>query len=931
MASLLERDAHIDRLDTLLADCLHQAGRAVLVEGPLGTGKTELMRVFADRAAARHDVQVVTARCSAQERALPFGVVGQLFRAADWSARPAEQLMAHVGTTTPTAPAAATGNAPSPALLHACRELAQPVFTAAAETPLLIAVDDISDADEESLHFLRHLVRHLPQSRLLLLLADGTTSWPERRRLHAELLRHPHVHRLHLPLLSRPAALRLLTEELGEDTVRRIGGELADAAGGNALLLHALAEEQHTGPAPHYGPALLRCLHRTDPGVLRIVRALAVLGDDAEAADVAHLTGDDGPEAVTDVLASLTAAGLLDDTGRLRTDDARTAVLDDLPPHDHTQLRLRAARLRHESGAGAETVAQHLVAADSAQPAWAVPVLTEAAEHALLDHRLPFAVDCLRLAHKATSDERARAVIRYRLAQAEWRCNPSAAARHLIALTAAVRAGHLGPDEALSVVRQLLWHGRGDEAVDLLDLLRDRAGQADQQTPAETGALRDVEVWLAYTHPALARGRRPPAVPAGLRQAVVPGIDPHLGTAAALADALAGGRAAGAAGRALQTLREGQPHSGTVWAEEATLLALRVLVRTGRTDDAAAWSERLLATAERHGIPTSAARYAAARGETALLRGELAVAEENCRLALTRLSPAAWGIAVGLPLSTLVLAATHRGEHRTAAKHLTHAVGETMFQSLYGLHYLFARGRHHLATQHSHAALADFLSCGELVRGWGLDAAGTVPWRTYAAEAWLRLDNRDQAWWLIHEQLSRPDADRAPVRGPALRLLAAAGPPGRRIPLLTEAIDLTESSGDRYEQVRVLTDLSRAHQATGNKRRARLLLRQALHVANMCGMQPLARELLSVSGDLDGGVPGDEDVRPDSGIGSLTESERRVASLAVLGYTNREIALRLYITASTVEQHLTRVYRKLGVRRRKDLPADLWANLRKTG
>ncbi|WP_434099805.1 helix-turn-helix domain-containing protein [Streptomyces minutiscleroticus] len=99
----------------------------------------------------------------------------------------------------------------------------------------------------------------------------------------------------------------------------------------------------------------------------------------------------------------------------------------------------------------------------------------------------------------------------------------------------------------------------------------------------------------------------------------------------------------------------------------------------------------------------------------------------------------------------------------------------------------------------------------------------------------------------------------------------------------------------------------------------------------MCGMQPLARELLSVSGDLDGGVPGDEDVRPDSGIGSLTESERRVASLAVLGYTNREIALRLYITASTVEQHLTRVYRKLGVRRRKDLPADLWANLRKTG
>lgn len=55
----------------------------------------------------------------------------------------------------------------------------------------------------------------------------------------------------------------------------------------------------------------------------------------------------------------------------------------------------------------------------------------------------------------------------------------------------------------------------------------------------------------------------------------------------------------------------------------------------------------------------------------------------------------------------------------------------------------------------------------------------------------------------------------------------------------------------------------------------------------------------------------------------LTDSERRVVHLAVPGYTNREIAAKLYVTSSTVEQHLTRVYRKLDVKRRKDLPADL--------
>ncbi|WP_329793983.1 helix-turn-helix transcriptional regulator [Lentzea sp. DG1S-22] len=46
----------------------------------------------------------------------------------------------------------------------------------------------------------------------------------------------------------------------------------------------------------------------------------------------------------------------------------------------------------------------------------------------------------------------------------------------------------------------------------------------------------------------------------------------------------------------------------------------------------------------------------------------------------------------------------------------------------------------------------------------------------------------------------------------------------------------------------------------------------------------------------------------------------RVAELAAKGHTNREISGLLYITVSTVEQHLTRVYRKLGMRSRADLP-----------
>ncbi|MFG1807510.1 AAA family ATPase [Streptomyces sp. NPDC049040] len=56
---------------------------------------------------------------------------------------------------------------------------------------------------------------------------------------------------------------------------------------------------------------------------------------------------------------------------------------------------------------------------------------------------------------------------------------------------------------------------------------------------------------------------------------------------------------------------------------------------------------------------------------------------------------------------------------------------------------------------------------------------------------------------------------------------------------------------------------------------------------------------------------------------ALSEAELRVAELAAEGLTNREIAARLFITVSTVEQHLTRVYRKLVVTRRVDLAESL--------
>lgn len=57
--------------------------------------------------------------------------------------------------------------------------------------------------------------------------------------------------------------------------------------------------------------------------------------------------------------------------------------------------------------------------------------------------------------------------------------------------------------------------------------------------------------------------------------------------------------------------------------------------------------------------------------------------------------------------------------------------------------------------------------------------------------------------------------------------------------------------------------------------------------------------------------------------GALSGAERRVADLAATGHRNREISKLLHITVSTVEQHLTRVYRKLRVPNRAALRAKL--------
>ena len=57
----------------------------------------------------------------------------------------------------------------------------------------------------------------------------------------------------------------------------------------------------------------------------------------------------------------------------------------------------------------------------------------------------------------------------------------------------------------------------------------------------------------------------------------------------------------------------------------------------------------------------------------------------------------------------------------------------------------------------------------------------------------------------------------------------------------------------------------------------------------------------------------------------LTVTELRVAELAAAGITNREIARTMFMSEKTVEAHVARVYRKLGIRSRAQLGARMAA------
>ena len=126
----------------------------------------------------------------------------------------------------------------------------------------------------------------------------------------------------------------------------------------------------------------------------------------------------------------------------------------------------------------------------------------------------------------------------------------------------------------------------------------------------------------------------------------------------------------------------------------------------------------------------------------------------------------------------------------------------------------------------------------------------------------------------------------------------------------------------RLSHIRLRLELARSHLLYGEwlrreRRRidAREHLRNALELFTEMGAEAFAqraeRELLATG----------EHARKRTveTLGDLTPQEAQISRLVAQGRTNREIAAQLFISPSTVEYHLRKVFRKLGVKSRTQL------------
>ena len=935
-SGLLEREDQLALVFESLSAAIRGQGRLLIIEGHAGTGKSSILEIAAKHAQAE-GVQVLRARGSDLERDFAFGIALQLFEpvVATGSNERDELLSGAAGLARPLLDHAGAGReGVHHGLLHGLYWLTSNLCrlgsAQGSPVPMLLLVDDAHWADDASLRFLLYLSDRIEELPLVVMVAHRSTE-PGTPGLIERLLSHPRADVMSLPCLSEVGVAQFIRLQLSEDADDAFCSSLHGVTGGNPFLVHALLAELRINGMKPTREAAGRLAQVTPASVLRAVTArlaglpdacralatsIAVLGDGTSLPHASTLAGLDSTLGAAAAQALITAEILApEESLEFVHPLIRSAVAAELSPFRRGQAHLRAASILRDGGAPVEMIAAHLVAGGASGTDWAVDVLRQAARQARARAAPDVAADLLGRALVEQVDRETKLELLCELGRAEAAAGRSTAVERLLAALAEATDPDRRARIYLDLGNSLYLVGRYHEAAEtfrraLSELLDDKGPVVRQLKALQLVATVFPERRLADSSLNL---DMPPS-----GEPLLP-ADRLVLALQAVRGALAGQPADVVRPLAWRALEGPTANSAANGMWDATVGALAMaLVLLEEYGPCQQLLDDALDSARARGSRRVFVMLSYLRSWPLYFQGRIVEAIADVESALASLDYG-WKAHAGNACAILAHGHMERGDLQAAQRALERAAEADLEQ---GFHeravLLIARGRLRLLRLDAQGALDEFRAAGELCGRSGRRTA--FSWRLAAALAALAVGDPEQARQLADDEIViARRVGSVGALGAAMRVQGLVAGRNNGLELLHEAVTMLQRSPAVLERARAMVDYGAALRRMDQRSAAREPLRAALDLASRLGASALATEAeheLRASG----AQPRRSAI---SGLGALTPTEHRVAKLAALGLTNRQIAQSLFVGLKTVEAHLAHIYGKLCIASRAELQAAL--------
>lgn len=913
LGEVVGRERELAELAAFLA-AIPDGPRALLLEGDAGIGKTTVW-LDAVRSAEHRGYRVLQARPAESESRLSYAaladVVAPVFDKVR-TALPAPQehalatVMLRVATEGP-----ADARTIATALVSTLAELAD-------ESPVVLALDDAQWLDQASARALEFAARRLPaQLGVLATLRTGTTVDAPLDLERA--LTTSRFARVSMGPLSLAALRHLITGRLQMSVARPVLARIAEASGGNPFFALEMVRNLSTAragdplPLPRGMAKLaLERIDRLSPDAREVVLVAALLSRPTVATVTSALPPD--VEALPAIIEAEDAGVLVTEQGRVRFGHPllASAVSGAVSPTRRRQLHRRLADVVTD----AEDRGRHMYQAAVDPDVKTAAVVETGADQAMMRGAYDASAELFEAACRLTPAERRADLARRTLgrALATLKAGDVAAARVLAeGVDTAGLAAALGV-ERFRLLAEVEWDaGRTALSREYLEMALEAAAGDREQSAAILTRLVLVGMpagparALGHAEQAmrlLSENREPQLLSSILIDRFLAGVFLGRGARTDLLDR----------GLALEARAGPAAYPSPVpliWFqcmddEQATI---------ARHDREDTW-------ARERGDERMRAERVGYLAMVHLGAGRWDLAEELCERSCDTLAELDVGGRFAYAFAWRSQIDAYRGRFDRALTTLTPLVEDAARTETawWGANLLSVLGFVEFSAGNHEAAEAALTRMSELLDGLGIREAlleRTEPFRIESLIALGEIDRARDVLAHLEERgrtIPRLWIDVTLPRARAL-ILAAEGDPAGALATLDD-IDAAGAARLPFEQAQASLLRGRFHRRLKQRRLAADAFHDARTVFERLGAPTW---VATASDELTRVAP------RRRASDELTATEARVAELAAKGLTNREVAQATFMSAKTVEAHLASVYRKLGIRSRAQLGAQVEA------